>query len=229
MNLNTFNRQIQNVIDWNAVARNLTHTFDQSVISKQAEYVHEEIMETIGAVATKNLKETLDGVGDIFVTLAYKYFLVRGEYNNDFEPEDIFEEEVTVESRKRQQALIFVSSVISGYNLYGGTEHELVEAMSALYKLMELVEEWYSVDAHALVDEIMRSNWSKFPEFQEGVDYSAECRWIEEIREQTNVNMSVVEVNGVKRVSFRNQGGTGKIMKPACFVEPDVLSLFKVV
>lgn len=229
MNLIEFNRQIQNVIDWNAVARNMTHSFDQSVINKQAEYVHEEVMETITAASTKNIKELFDGAGDIFVTLAYKYFLVRGGFQNDFELHDVFEEEVVTEARKRQQALIFVSTVISGHNLYSETVGELEEAMSALWTLMELIESWYGVDMHAVVDEVMRSNWSKFPEFQEGVDYDAECRWIEGNRVQTHVAHSVVEVNGIKRVSFRNQNGTGKIMKPACFVEPDVMSLFNAV
>jgi len=142
---------------------------------------------------------------------------------------DVFDDETIVGTRKRQQSLIFVSTVISGYNLYHETTRDLVEAMSALFVLMEFAEEWYGVDMHAVVDEVMRSNWSKFPEFQEGLDYAAECRWIEDNRKQTDVNMSVVEVGGVKRVSFRNQGGTGKIMKPACFVEPDLMSLFAVV
>lgn len=229
MNIADYNRQIQNVIDWNAVARNMTHTFDQSVINKQAEYVHEEIMETITAASTKNIKELFDGAGDIFVTLAYKYFLLRGEFNNDFVLDDIFEEEDFANDRKRQQALIFISTCISGYNLFGDTVTDLEQAMSALWTLMESIEKWYSVDMHAVVDEVMRSNWSKFPEFDEAVDYSAECRWIEEARGQTAVAFSVVEVNGVKRVSFRNQGGTGKIMKPACFFEPDVMSLLNAV
>lgn len=226
MNIIEYNRQIQNVIDWNAVARNLTHSFDQSVIDKQAEYVHEEIMETIAALSTKNIKEILDGAGDIFVTLAYKYFLVRGEFNNDFVLDDVFEEEELVGDRKRQQALIFISTCISGYNLFGDTVSELEQGMSALWTLMENIEKWYGVDMHAVVDEVMRSNWSKFPEFQEGFDYDGECQIIERVRLQSDVAYSVVEVNGVKRVSFRNQGGTGKIMKPTCFVEPDVMSLF---
>ena len=94
MNFNTFNRQIQDVIDWNAVARNMTHTFTDSDLVAQTSYVHEEAMETIAALATKDLKETLDGIADVFVTLSYKYFLMRKEFNADFEVEDLLGEDL---------------------------------------------------------------------------------------------------------------------------------------
>lgn len=226
MNLNDFNRQIQSVIDWNAVASGMTHSFTQEKIEAQTGYVHEEIMETIAGLATKDTIETLDGVGDIFVTLAYKYFLIREEFDLDFDPDDIFEDEELVDQRLRQNSLIYVAGLISSHNLFGSeTVDEVEQGMSILYAFMEKVEEWYGVDVHALVDEVMASNWSKFPIFSEHVDYDSECRGIEATHKRMNVSYRISNVGGVDRVSFRDNFGAGKIGKPSTFVEPNVARL----
>lgn len=224
MNLNTFNQQIQNVIDWNAVARNMTHTFTQGDIDAQTGYVHEEIKETIGALATNNIVELMDGAGDIFVTVVYKYFLMRGEFALDFAPEELTCEELT-EPRLREDYLIFAASTMLTNNLYADSNNDMKYCMELLWFFCNTVEEWYGVDMHAIIDEVMRSNWSKFPIYQEGFDYKGMCRVIELARLKQNVDFSTVEVGGVTRVAFRDKFGQGKIMKPATFIEPNIKSL----
>lgn len=224
MNLNTFNRQIQDVIDWNAVARNMTHRFEQVDYDNQTSYVHEEVKETIAGLATNNTIEVLDGAADIFVTLAYKYFLNRGVFMNDFVPELLTCEELT-EPKLREDYLIFAASSILTNNLYVASDADMHYTMELLYFFLNTVEEWYGVDMHAVIDEIMHSNWSKFPVFAEGTDYEGLCRVIEQAYNRQNVAFSTVEVNGTVRVAFRDNFGQGKIMKPSSFVKPNVQSL----
>lgn len=226
MNFNTFNRQIQDVIDWNATARNLTHTFTAQDLDNQTAYVHEEVMETIAGIATKDLKETLDGVADIFVTLVYKYFLMRGEFNNDLVIEDLMGEDVPDSPRMRQDYLLSLASTISTNNLFATGVEDIRFTISLLYLLMHTVEELHNIDMHAVVDAVMVSNWSKFPP-ADSIDPVAMCEWIEEVRKRENVGYAFAEVAGVKRVTFRDNNGAGKIMKPSTFVEPDLSALLK--
>jgi hypothetical protein len=53
------------------------------------------------------------------------------------------------------------------------------------------------------------------------------CEWIEEVRKRENVGYSFAEVAGVQRVTFRDNFGEGKIMKPSTFVEPNIAALLK--
>lgn len=224
MNFNTFNAQIQDVIDWNAVARNMTHTFTQQDIDNQTAYVHEEVMETIAGLANKDLKETLDGIADVFVTLSYKYFLLRQEFNADFNVEDLLGEDLRDCPRVKQDYMVSLASTISTNNLFATGLHDIEFTMSLLYLLMHSAEELYKVNMHDVVDAVMISNWSKFPQVQ-GIDPTAMCEWIEEVRKRENVNFNITEVAGVKRVTFRDNFGEGKIMKPSTFVEPDLSAL----
>lgn len=224
MNIDTFNKQIQNVIDWNAVARNLVHTFTDGDIKSQSDYVHEEAKETIAALATNNTVEVMDGSADIFVTMVYKYFLMRKEFSADFKPEGLTCEELT-DPQMREDYLIFCASSLLTNNLYAASVADMQFTMDILYCFLETIEQWYGVDMHAIIDEVMVSNWSKFPIYQEGFDYEGTCRVIEQVRQRKNVAFTTVEVGGVVRVAFRDNFGNGKIMKPASFVEPNIASL----
>jgi len=226
MNFNDFNRQIQDVIDWNAVARNMTHTFTANDLENQTNYTHEEVMETIAALATKDLKETLDGIGDIFVTLSYKYFLMRQEFNGDFVVEDLLGEELPDGDRIKQDYMISLASTISTNNLFAENLADIEFTLSLLYLMMYTAEKLYDVDIHAVVDAVMLSNWSKFPLSHE-VDAFAMCEWIEEVRKRDNVGFSIAEVGGYQRLAFRDNFGKGKIMKPSTFVEPNLFALLK--
>lgn len=224
MNFETFNRQIQDVIDWNAVARNSTHTFTEKDLENQTAYVHEEVMETIAGIATKDTKETLDGIADIFVTLSYKYFLMRQAFNADFEVEDLFGEDISTKPQMQQDYVLSLASTISTNNLFAEGLHDIEFTLSLLYLLMYVAEDMYKVDMHAVVDEVMKSNWSKFPPVQ-GIDPYAMNIWIEANRQRENVSFSVAMVGGVTRLAFRDNFGKGKIMKPSTFVEPDITAL----
>lgn len=224
MNLNTFNQQIQNVIDWNAVARGLKHSFEAADINNQTAYTHEEIKETIAGLATNNAIETLDGAADIFVTLAYKYFLMRGEFNGDFTPEVLTCEELT-DPAFRDDYLIYAASTLLTNNLYAESVADIQYTMELLYFMLNTIEEWYGVDMHAVISEVMRSNWSKFPVQDETVNYRHMCHEIEVLRKRENISYDIVSIGGENRVSFRDNGGAGKIMKPPMFVHPNIASL----
>lgn len=220
MNIADFNNQVQSVIDWNAVARNLQHSFDAKTLDSQTGYIHEEVKETIAALATNDTVETLDGVGDIFVTLSYKYFLMRGEFNGDYAPDENLTAEDLTEPALREDYLLHIASQILTNNLYATTVDDIKFTLDLLYFMCSVVEQWYGVDMHKVIESVMASNWSKFPIYDDKVDYQAMCHEIEFVRERENVAFSKVTVGGVERVSFRDAYGQGKIMKPATFVAP---------
>lgn len=219
-----FNTHLKSVIDWNAVARNFDVAFSQEDILRQTEYTAEEIFETISALALNDTIEVIDGICDTFVTLAYKYYQITGKA--EFEGTAFLDSyEVSSNISERNLSLIAVVGRLQQFNLFATTDEQYEIAMDALHQTMRCMTDVYTIDMNEAMTEVMDSNWSKFPEFDDTVDYESECSWIEHYRKKTNVKYSVVDVNGIKRVVFRDDGGTGKVCKPSTFKEPDLTRL----
>lgn len=219
-----FNTHLKSVIDWNAVARNFDVTFSQEDILRQTEYTAEEVFETISALALNDTIEVIDGICDTFVTLAYKYYQITGKA--EFEGTSFLDSyEVLSNISERNLSLIVVVVELQKYNLFATTDEHYELAMDSLHQTMRYMTDVYTIDMNEAMTEVMDSNWSKFPEFDDTVDYESECSWIEHYRKKTNVKHSVVDVNGIKRVVFRDDGGTGKVCKPSTFKEPDLTRL----
>ena len=71
------------------------------------------------------------------------------------------------------------------------------------------------IDLEGAYDEVVRSNYSKFP-LAHLTDIDAELKWFNE--ESKYDNVCYEEFMG--RLIFRCNNGEGKIVKPRCFNEP---------
>lgn len=222
--LTRFVNQIENVVKWNAVARNGEHDFSEDAIKRQGDYVSSEIRETLVGCMNFDLKETLDGIADIFVTLVYKNYLQTGGYIADKNDEtltslvkyyEMCKEDPVDKDNYRFQIVSERSFELLLDNPNTDGQIEL------LLNLMCEAEFLFDVDIMDVVEHVMDSNWSKFPKVEE-TNINYEVRTITEKMAPKGFKdiVGVVnEENGV--VVFRTDNGVGKIMKPSSFWEPN--------
>lgn len=227
--LNRFVQQIENVVKWNAVARNGEHDFSEDAIARQGDYVRSEIRETLVGCMEFDRKEVLDGIADIFVTLVYKHYLqTNGEVVN---PQD--EELVSIASYHEP---FKKASKQPGYELWdyclaservfpilisNEIKYDPNALLSDLLEFMCWSELAFGVDIMDVVEHVMDSNWSKFPKVED-VNVNYEVRTITEKMASKGFKDIVGVVNeehGV--IVFRSDNGVGKIMKPSTFWEPN--------
>lgn len=227
--LTRFVNQIENVVKWNAVARNGEHDFSEDAIKRQGDYVSSEIRETLVGCMNYDLKETLDGIADIFVTLVYKHYLqTGGQLINSLDPvllETVQYHESTkafeLELYKNQEYSL-INNCVFDLLLDNDNAEKLPEIkIEDLLDTMCLVEAILGVDIMDVVEHVMESNWSKFPKVED-TNINYEVRTITEKMAPKGFKDIVGVVNeehGV--VVFRTDNGVGKIMKPSSFWEPD--------
>lgn len=215
-----FTIQAQSVIDWNLMqyAGDMIPFANAEQIGNQEGYIREEAKEIIAGIQERNAREVLDGVCDTFVTAVFMPSLTRKK------PLDI--DDLSQLERADRLARLWVCdrSDMTPSDLCGlmnalaravvADPHNLVSTM----KLCRMTE-FMGVDVPDAIGRVMTSNWTKFP-LASALDRTPydECRWIEDKRGATDV--AHIEFAG--RLVFRNKGGTGKIMKPSTFVEPEL-------
>lgn len=221
MDIQKFNACMADVIRWNAVARDGVHDFSPQAVVNQTDYIHEELMETIVAVATKNDSEVLDGVADVFVTLAYKYFLMTGKTSFELIPGYDSNDNIIFEGRGMQCALLSFVSMMACENVDFTEDLDIDKQMFALFDLVDVVSKHYLVDMAEVIEHVMASNWSKFPRAADCAMPNHMCRDIELARDKKDVDWRRVSSDGVDYIVFRDNGGAGKIMKPLTYTEAD--------
>lgn len=200
------------VVEWNKVSRGGKHTFSPEEGLKQLDYCLEEIQETLEAYEEVNLVGVLDGLADCLVTLSYLIALAREE--------DVLSFDVIEGSRIPNNSNNFYLRLANSYQrlstdfpLVTDAEIALLDVIGALNSINDQWNE--DVDVVGVIEEVLDSNWSKFP-YLDQVIPAEECKWIEEHRGKEGVTYSVIG----DRVVFRDGGG--KIMKPSTFKEPDI-------
>lgn len=217
---NSFAAQAQSVIDWNTMqyAGDMIPFANAEKIAAQESYIMEEAGEIMKGIEEMNAKEVLDGVCDTFVTAVFMPSLTRKT------PLDI--DDLSTLDRADRLAKSWANNLpdMTPYDICGlmntlaravATDpHNLVATM----KLCHMVE-LMGVNVPDAIGRVMQSNWTKFPT-AEALNRTPfdECRWIEENRNATDV----AHIQFAGRLVFRNKGGTGKIMKPSTFVEPEL-------
>lgn len=198
-----FSAPMNHVIEWNAIARNGKHDFNQDVIDFQITLVEEESQELEEAIETSNKVLALDGLCDMFVTGAYWYFLenksVAGGFNILPPLKGLDYVLAAKTDLKNRSSYMFMASVCSMLQLFNGNSED------------------------ALL-EVLASNDSKYP-LVKGHEGSPEdmCIWIEDEYKgkHTGVTYKIVkDSKGDKRYVFFND--KGKIVKPKSFFEPNL-------
>lgn len=200
------------VVAWNAVSRGGEHVFSPEEEIKQLDYCLEEIQETLEAYEEGNLVEVLDGLADCLVTLSYLIALGR---KGDVQCFEFIKGGFVPDSSNN-----FYLRLAGSYQRLSTDFPMLIDAEVALLDVIgalnSINDQWNeSVDVVGVIEEVLDSNWSKFPHLDQVIPME-ECKWIEEHRGKVGVTYSVIG----NKVVFRDKGG--KIMKPGTFEEPDI-------
>lgn len=226
LTLKTFKEQYENVVAWNLVARNGVHDFGADAIARQTEYTRSEIQETLDALAEDDSIELLDGMADIFVTMAYKHFLVCGgdvnwgqvesciEFMSIDENGSIAEHEEFVKQNQDliKEHLLDVTRLIMEENKSEVFDNS---SLCPMIDLINLVGFYYDVDSMDVVKHIMDSNWSKYSPAATA-DIDKEVTYISKKNPDFKDIVGTINVeHGV--VVFRSDNGVGKILKPSTF------------
>jgi hypothetical protein len=198
------------VVAWNAVAyEGGNHDFSPEKKAAQYGFVRSELAEMIGGAIVEDVVEAYDGIADVFVTLSYLHFL------NTHGDETAFDGILTLDGSYpgewvEDAALMFFPEecVISD---------ELVRV--SFEGMCEKILTDPSVDVLAVINEVMRSNWTKYPMYVDGIE--SECQWIEQNRPEAEGVVMIKTESG--HCVFKNS--KGKIMKPSTFEKPDIRSL----
>jgi hypothetical protein len=222
-----FNAQIKNVVRWNAVANKGQHIFDKKALTLQTNVTHSEIKETIAAIASDDVVEVLDGVADVFVTLAYKYFLTTRSTEFKMSVADEGGECLTivpVEQSFFELSVINDLGCIMDLNLNTNDKDDTAYAMCILYDLINKVEQFYGVSMADVIQDVMDSNWTKYPKRTEKcTDDVLDERSVSigSLRGYKDVHWLISNVDGVEYVVYRANFGAGKIMKPLSYTAAD--------
>ncbi len=192
---------------------------DYSFSPRYNNLVREEIEnedETVDSILKKNYEGFVDGVIDVLVV---GYFLYKVENKNDNIElvSDSFKNlEVSEIATFIKELIIYCQKSVINDNIE-----------NILYKMEQIsytLGNHYNVDILGAFQEVMDSNFSKFPLVGD-VDPDYEVEYIKnQKRKYTGVHYIVVEdiENGekVKKYVFKND--KGKFLKPSCFREPKI-------
>lgn len=221
MNIEFFNESVADVIKWNSVARDFNESFAQRDIDKQTEYVDEEILEAIKGFAESNIKEVLDGLADVFVTASYKMHMIHDGTPELLDDGYVSPAYTSTDFKTIRSATLLSLSAIAFWNMGLSISGSKQEALGFLFDMLNDFEFNSSYDMSEVISRVSTSNWSKYPIYDPNYIYPAECLWIEQNRNKSNVAWNLVVVDGIERVVFKDDYGNGKIVKPSSFEEPN--------
>lgn len=210
-----FNKHFRDVLAWNQVGSTV-QPFDVSDAKyiKQAELVMEEYRELTKALNENNIVEIYDGLADLFVVLSFMYALDSNrnecviDYNDFVVTVDRYTEIVDVFDMHPDDVQQY---------LLNATGDEIAVALDKLLKQLAVIS--YST---LVLNDVMRSNWTKFPLVDE-VDIEAEKTRIEAAGRYTNISATKVQYKGDLRYVIRD--GFGKIMKPSTMSQPKIAQI----
>jgi len=199
---------IRDVIVWNKV---IGEDFGEQKFDLQKKITLEEINETIEAYRANDMKEVIDGVGDILVTAGYFNYLKtqsdqflgeKIEFNSEVMPYYIGFESLLDNIK---------TSILRGHTCYFSLS--LLAAKTIHMYGRELVEDYFQA--------IIKSNYSKFIKPED---------WNEDLEMQhvknkyagkfENIIPVTVTVEGQDYILLKADNGQGKLLKPTLFCEP---------
>lgn len=202
---------IEYVIDWNAV---ISYDFSQARKDLQIAITLEELDETINAFYKCDKKEIIDGVGDVLVTAGF-YLYLQNNQNTEF-LDQLYP--IDSEPLKSQVSFIDLLHVIRDkLDIEKHVDYFELQLLCAHTIAMfgrEVVEDYF--------DAILKSNDSKFiriDEYDEAVEMNhVTSKYADKFSDITPVTRNF---RGTEVILLRADGGSGKLLKPTTFKEPD--------
>ncbi len=211
-----FDSELEQVIQWNAIARNGKHDKSSETLNLQYSLVLEEFEEFKTAVAEQDIVETVDALCDLFVVAGYYLFLT--------------------DNKTKAQGQIYEFSEACEHVYYPPQVYD--SRVKALFQ--------YVCDAlaslkggHDYLQDVLDSNMSKFATkgffedkgiLPEVVATNIEMTSNRRYKNVVPIYSKVVDKETKKEVEyvlFRCDGGEGKILKPHYFHEPDIEEVMK--
>ena len=188
----------KDVISWNDFAGNDIN--NKKLINLYIDLVKEESTEVFDSIKDNDPVEFLDGVADSLVVGSFLQALVHG---------DSFEEH-TVSSKKGD-----LNTLIEELKVLVSEPEK--KSKEIIFKLEEISNSTDS-DILACCQNVMESNWSKFPLITE-VNPEDEIKFIESQGRYSGIVFEVkTDSAGSERFIFKSD--KGKIVKPSTFKEP---------
>lgn len=189
-----FEEHFMNVIHWNSVAGKLE---DGQAIENQPALIEEEYRELKEATDIENFIKELS---DLFVVSAQEYYNEFGDYNRDFRPD--------------------IVTIAAGIDLIGTAVD--IEEHWRVYPLIESILRMCKFDVDGALEEVNKSNWSKFANVKDfdndEVYMYKECERIESEGRYKDVFFEIVDHEGEQLVVFKD--GKHKVLKAYTYVAP---------
>lgn len=220
---------------WNATARVVNSENAKELFIQQQPFVMEEIEETLKALNEDDTKEILDGAADILVTLGYKISLLNIAIGNKGYSEGVeeqskremyfMESQIKTNAESTYQDLLFFleDALVDSNNIefpessdYHYFTRNSMWIARELFDFLKLVEFYTGNDLCLVIEDVLESNWSKFPKFVSEEVCKKEEEYI--LNNRKDVEFVISTVVG-DRVVYFNQNQ--KIMKPSTFQDVD--------
>lgn len=193
----------QDVVKWNEFSGN--SILDYSLVSVYDALVEEELKEMISGYENGDDIEYVDGLVDSLVVGSFLYAVINKTRFKEYSRQPLLIENLETEMVKLKK-------------IFNKKNH--VENIDTIINLLEDIAYASDYDILGACDEVMSSNWTKFP-LKEKVSPQKEVEWIESQGRYKGVTYELKkDENGNERYVFR--ADTGKIVKPSTFIEPDL-------
>lgn len=191
----------QDVVSWNNFVGN---KLDKAGLSDlYVNLVKEETTEIFDSIASNDPIEFLDGVCD---TLVVGSFLLAVKKQSDFEDYLINFQKVDVKDAITKLKYLVESDT------YSNIEEIMI--------LVENIAYSSGINVEKAFEEVMRSNWSKFP-LKDSVIPLNDVKGIEDQGRYNNVRFEMnIDSKNNERYIFKD--GNGKVVKPSTFEEPQL-------
>lgn len=195
----------------------------QNLIPNQLVYIQSEAKEIEHGLYGLDAKEVIDGVADVFVTASYLVVL-QGNHAKRFDILSNYNQAIASALTQVNDLEISVEMDFEDLLL----KHAAQASQSFMHSMVLcFLMERMGVDMVRAIQDVMTSNWTKYPKITDLTRTpEEECSWIETNRLVDNVkpiNVKPIEIDG--RLVFKNNDGEGKIMKPSCYKDPEFLEL----
>ena len=189
----------QDVISWNSFVGNDIN--NSKLKDLYVNLVLEESTEIFDSIKDNDPIEFIDGVCDSLVVGSFLMALKRKE--------DFKNHKVAIENVELDTSIMALNDLVKNDTL-----NNIEKIIDLLEKLSSTIE----VDIIKACEEVMFSNWSKFPLISE-VNPNKEVSFIENQGRYTNISFeSKLDNSGNERFVFKD--GNGKVVKPSTFKDP---------
>lgn len=191
-------------IDWNRVANGGRFAFTDGMKDLQHACLREEVEELKDAIEANNPIEVVDAICDIlFVSCFAWYMRSGGQVNVGCLANDIG---VVSQDYTLQDLYEEVQAALNSY------DYRKICSLIISNSLL------FDFNLRGAYEEVVSSNFSKFP-LVEDINVEEELIWFREHSKYEHVIASYVK----NRVVFRSHYGGGKVVKPRCFKEPELI------